>query len=239
MKNLIILITLLTTAPPAFADEQALRYRGQYTFGHEVNTFCPAINSQCYWLSPETAQQQRQLLKQLATNNTSKAYEAICIVVEGRINRDPEAKNSIGFAAEYDGLFTVNTIFGLCSKTSIVTHGDLQHHRWILESINGNKIEAEKLDNKIPEIDFGEQMTVTGNTGCNRFSGQATLQGDQFVIGLMNSTMMFCTAPQNDLERILKQVLGSESKITLDDKNNLVLETGDTRLEYRLKDWVR
>jgi heat shock protein HslJ len=239
LKNLIILITLLTTAAHTFAGEQALRYRGQYTFGHEVNTFCPAINSQCYWLSPETARQQRQLLKQLATNNTDKAYESICVVPEGKINRDPEAKNSIGFAAGYDGLFTVNTIFGLCSKTGIVTHGDLQHHRWILESINGNKIEAEKLDNKIPEIDFGEQMTVSGNTGCNKFSGKAILQGDRFVIKPMNATMMFCTTPQNDLELKLKQVLGSEAKITLDDKNKLILEAGDTRLEYRLKDWVQ
>jgi len=239
LRNLIILIALLTTASSTFAGEQALRYRGQYTFGHEVNTFCPSINSQCYWLSPETARQQRQLLQQLVANNTSKAYQSICVVVEGKINRDPEAKNSIGFAAGYDGLFTVNTIFGLCSKTGIVTHGDLQHHRWILESINGNKIEAEKLDNKIPEIDFGEQMTVSGNTGCNKFSGKATLQGDQFVISPMNSTMMFCTAPQNDLELTLKQVLGSKAKITLDDKKKLILEAGDTRLEYRLKDWVR
>ena len=160
-------------------------------------------------------------------------------MLEGKINRDPEAKNSIGFAAGYDGLFTVNTVFGLCSNTRIVTHGDLQHHRWILESINGNRIEAKKLENKVPEIDFGEQMTVSGNTGCNRFSGKATLQGDQFVISLMQSTMMLCTAPQNDLELKLKQVLGSEAKITLDDKNKLILEAGDTRLEYRLKDWVR
>ncbi len=239
MRNLILLITLLTTATPTYADEQPLRYRGQYTFGHEVNTFCPAINSQCYWISPETALQQRQLLKQLVVNNTSKAYQAICIVVKGKINRDPEAKNSIGFAARYDGLFTVNNIFGLCSKTSIVTHGDLQHHRWILESINGKKIEAKKLDNRIPEMDFGEQMTVTGNTGCNKFSGQVTLQDDQFVIGPMKSTMMFCTASQNELELKLKQVLGSESKISIDDKKNLILEAGDTRLTYRLNDWVR
>ena len=239
MRNLIILITLLTSATPTFADEQPLRYRGHYTFGHEVNTFCPAINSQCYWISPETALQQRQLLKQLAASNTSKAYQAICVVLEGKINRDPEAKNSIGFAASYDGLFTVSNIFGLCSKTSIVTHGDLQHHRWRLESINHNKIEAEKLDGEIPEIDFGEQMTVTGNTGCNRFSGQATLQDDQFVIGPMKTTMMFCTASQNQLELKLKQVLGSKSKITIDDKKSLILEAGDTRLAYRLYDWIR
>jgi heat shock protein HslJ len=239
LKNLIILLTLLSTAIPAFADEQPLRYRGYYTFGHKVNTFCPAINSQCYWISPETTLQQHQLLKQLVANNTSKANQAICIVVAGKINRDPEAKNSIGFAAEYDGLFTVTNIFGLCSKTSIVTHGDLQHHRWILESINGNKIDAEKMDNTIPEIDFGEQMTVSGNTGCNRFSGLATLQDDQFVIGPMKSTMMFCTAWQNEIELKLKQVLSSKSKITIDDKKSLILEAGDTRLSYRLNDWVR
>jgi len=239
LKNLIILITLLTTAAHTFADEQALRYRGQYTFGHEVNTFCPAINSQCYWLSPETTWQKRQLLEQLAANNTDKAYESICVVVEGKINRDAEAKNSIGFAAGYDGLFTVNNLFGLCSKTGIVTHGDLQHHRWILASINGTRINAEKLDNKIPEIDFGEQMTVTGNTGCNKFSGKATLQGDQFIISPMSATMMFCTAPQNDLELKLIQVLGSESKITLDDNNKLILDTGNTQLEYHLKDWIQ
>jgi heat shock protein HslJ len=238
LRNFIILITLLISVPPTFADEQTLRYRGQYTFGHEVNTFCPAVNSQCYWLSPDTDQQQRQLLKQLAVENTSKAYQAICVVVEGKINRDPEAKNSIGFAVEYDGLFTVNHIFGLCSKTSIVTHGDLQHHRWILESINGIKIEAEKLDNRIPEIDFGEQMTLTGNTGCITFSAQATLQGDKMVIRSMKSTMMFCAPQQNELELKLLQVLGSESKITIDDKKNLILEADDTRLEFRLKDWV-
>lgn len=239
MRNIIILITLLTITTPAFADELPLRYRGQYTFGHEVNSFCPSINSQCYWISPETALPQRQLLKQLAANNTSKPYQAICVVVEGKINRDPEAKNSIGFAAKYDGLFTVNKIFGLCSKTSIVSHGDLQHHRWMLESINGEKIEAEELDQEIPEIDFGEQMTVTGNTGCNRFSGHAILHDDKFAIVSMRSTMMFCTAPKNEMELKLQQVLGYESRITIDDKNNLILEAGGTRLVYRLNDWVR
>lgn len=210
-----------------------------YAFGHELNTFCPTINSQCYWISPETTLQQHLLLKQIVANNTSKPYQAICLVVEGKINRDPEAKNNIGFAAEYDGLFTVNHIFGLCSKTSLVTHGDLQHHRWILESVNDVKVEAVKLDTGIPEIDFGEQMTVTGNTGCNRFSGLATLRDDKFVIVSMKSTMVFCTASQYQMDLKLQQVLGRESKITIDDKKRLILETGDTRLVYRLNDWVQ
>jgi heat shock protein HslJ len=223
---------------PAFAEDNPVRYRGLYTYGHEVNTFCPAINSQCYWLSPNTASLQREQLKQLSQDNTSKPYQAICVVVEGKINRNATARNNIGFAASYDGLITVSRVFDLCNKTSIVTQGDLQHHRWVLESINGSKINTEEFDNIIPELDFGEQMMVSGNTGCNKFRGQASLQGENFVIGLMQSTLMLCSPRQNELETQLKQVLGSESKITIVKEDRLVLKTGDIILAYRLKDWV-
>ena len=81
-------------------------------------------------------------------------------------------------------------------------------------------------------------MTVSGNTGCNKFHGQARLQGENFVIDLMQSTMMLCSPPQNELETQLKQVHGSHSKITVDNKKRLILKTGDTLLEYQLKDWT-
>ena len=74
---------LLTITVSAFAGNKTLRYRGQYTLGHEVNIFCPAINSQCYWLSPETNAQIRLQLKQLIAYNTNKTYQDICLVVEG------------------------------------------------------------------------------------------------------------------------------------------------------------
>ncbi|MCG6939359.1 MAG: META domain-containing protein [Gammaproteobacteria bacterium] len=238
MTQLITSIILLALSLPAFAEDNSIRYRGQYTYGHEVNTFCPSINSQCYWLSPDTAPSQREQLRQLSQDNTSKPYQAICVVVEGRINRDPAARNNIGFATRYDGLFTVFRVFNLCNKTSIVTQGDLQHHRWLLESINGSKIDAEELDYKIPELDFGEQMTVSGNTGCNKFRGQAGLQDENFAIDPMQFTMMRCSPQQNVLESLLKQVLDSDSKITIDYKKRLLLKAGDTLLEYRLKDWV-
>jgi hypothetical protein len=41
------------------ADTAAVRYRGEYTLGHEVHTFCPEINAECYWLSPKTDAQTR------------------------------------------------------------------------------------------------------------------------------------------------------------------------------------
>jgi len=73
-----------------------------------------------------------------------------------------------------------------------VTQGDLQHHRWVLESINGTKIDAAKLDNRIPELEIGEQMMASGHSGCNRFQGKAVLREDRFIIDRVASTRMIC-----------------------------------------------
>jgi len=223
---------------PVCASEQLTRYRGSYSFGHEVNSFCPEISSQCYWLSPDTTQQQRNQLRQLVEKNTDKAYEAICVVVEGQINRDPAAKAAIGFAADYDGLFTVSKLYGLCDKPRVVTQGDLQHHRWVLERVNGKKIDALMLNNVIPELQIGEKMMASGNSGCNRFFGKAELREDHFIIEKAATTRMMCPPEQNEMEKLFLQLLGQESKITIDADRNLFLETDETQLKFRLEDWV-
>ena len=63
MPTLLVFL-ILGYVLPSYADEQALRYRGEYTYGHEVNTFCPKINSQCYWLNPTTSEEIRLQLRQ-------------------------------------------------------------------------------------------------------------------------------------------------------------------------------
>ncbi len=234
-----LLLTLLISGLliPGVTSAESIRYRGQYTVGHEVNSFCPEINSQCYWLSPETKPEIRQQLQKMVLANTSKPYETICIVVEGDINRNSNDKNHIGFADSYDGLFSVEKIFGLCDDGKIVTQGDLQHHRWVLESINNAKVNQKTL-HKIPELDFGEQMTVSGNTGCNDFSGHAILEDKYFYISGMLSTEMFCSGPQSGIEFLLKNVLTHHAEIIIEQKRILILREGDNQLMYRLKDWV-
>jgi heat shock protein HslJ len=239
LKSLVVFIFGIILTLPACASGQATRYRGSYSLGHEVNIFCPEINSQCYWLSPDTTQQQRTLLKQLIEENTEKAYQAICVVVEGKINRDPGAKQSIGFAIDYDGLFTVSRVYGLCDKPRIVTEGDLQHHRWVLETMNGEALDAIKLNNVIPELEIGEQMMASGNAGCNRFFGQASLHEDRFVIEKAATTRMMCPPAQNDMEWLILQLLGQESTISIDVDRNLFLKTDETYLKFRLEDRVQ
>ena len=149
----VAIVTLLASAVRA----EPIRYRGEYTYGHEVNIFCPAINSQCYWLSGDTPDEVRYALQTLAAQNTSKPYQPNCVVIEAEIERDTKRD---GFAADYDGLVTVMKSYGRCDETGIITQGDLRHHRWVLESINGEALDADELDGKIPDLDFGERIII-------------------------------------------------------------------------------
>jgi len=124
------------------------------------------------------------------------------------------------------------------SPTDMITASDLQHHRWILESINGEPISTGDDGGMIPELDFGEQMHVSGNTGCNRMSGKAVLRDGAFLIPNMATTRRMCAPPQNELELTMQKVLGNESDISIDEYKNLILTTDDVVLQFRLRDWV-
>ena len=121
---------------------------------------------------------------------------------------------------------------------SDVSAENLQHHRWVLESIDGKPPPAISGKGKIPELDFGEQMTVSGNLGCNQFNGTAVLRDGFFLIEAMATTRMMCPPPFGDIELELQTVLGSESTLSLDAEKNLTLIYADTTLLFRLEDWV-
>ena len=133
---------------------------------------------------------------------------------------------------------TIGAVARADSPTAIVTASDLQHHRWILESINGEPISIGDDDGMIPELDFGEQMHVSGNTGCNQMSGKAELRDGAFLTLIMAVTRRMCAPPRDELERAVQKVLGVESSISIDENKNLILSTDDIVLRFRLRDWV-
>ncbi|MBK9698322.1 MAG: META domain-containing protein [Propionibacteriaceae bacterium] len=46
-----------------------------------------------------------------------------------------------------------------------------------------------------PIVDFGGDLTVSGTTGCNRFTGGYTTSGSALAVGQVAMTMMACTGP--------------------------------------------
>jgi len=233
--GLVLAASLGLTVSWQSANSEPIRYRGSYTLGHEVNVFCPEMNTQCYWLSSQTPEAARESLAGISRANTREPYDSQCVVVEAEIDKDVDRA---GFAADYDGLITVTSVYGLCAGTNLVTPFDLQHHRWLLERVNDEMLVAPVIDAVVPELDFGEQLHVSGNTGCNRFSGLALLRGDTIQIERMTSTAMTCSPALNNLEQMVNGVLGAPATIRLTADRELILATATVTLQYRLRDWV-
>ncbi|MGW6783069.1 META domain-containing protein [Streptomyces sp. NPDC054987] len=52
-------------------------------------------------------------------------------------------------------------------------------------------------------------LSVSGSLGCNRFSAQATRDGDRLTFGPLTTTRMACEGPAGEVERKLTEVFAS------------------------------
>ncbi|RXJ74954.1 heat-shock protein HslJ [Veronia nyctiphanis] len=120
--------------------------------------------------------------------------------------------------------------------TMDVTKTNLQHHHWILTKVNGEPVKV--VEGFLPPtLEIGEEFTANGHSGCNRYFGQAELEGDQFRVQGMGSTMMACPEPSMELEQLVTDVLSGWSKVTLTE-NAIMLNGNANNLEFKLQDWV-
>jgi len=215
---------------------------GFYRYGHEVNSVCMGEPEACYWLV-DTPDEMRQRLKQQVAGKPP--YTPVCLKLIAELSHE----KADGFGLDYDGGIRVVQLLGGCEsvKETAISLQDLQHHRFVLERINDMTLmqyaqalgfaEAEPL-RKIPELDFGEQGFVSGNTGCNQIRGQASVTDNTLRLGPLASTRMYCAGFSGELElQLLRHYDGSLAIMRVGQW--LVLQAGTTKLEYKLKDWVQ
>lgn len=225
---LLLLMTVSAVSCNSSADRQ--RYRGDYTLGHEVNTFCPQISSRCYWLDPDTDGRVRDRLEQIFRDKSPGLYQPVCVIITGNIDRDSERT---GFAVDTDGLITVTRVHGECNSSRIVTQGDLQHHRWVLRMLDYRPIRQKEWP-VLPVLDFGERLFVEGGDGCRKFNGFAKLTGDRIEFNGFEFEHSRCGADHSD--RGLFSIAGAW-EIGVEDSQYLILENAESRLIFERDDW--
>ncbi|MBT8127247.1 MAG: META domain-containing protein [Gammaproteobacteria bacterium] len=221
---------IVVTSFGCAADPAGIRYRGGYTLGHEVNTFCPEINSECYWLSSETTAQARHQLKTIYQQKTTGLYQPVCVIIQGEIDKTSQR---MGFARDMDGLVTISHVYGDCDTSRTVSHGDLQHHRWVL-------IKRDNQPTKIddwpvpPVLDFGEKLFVEGGNGCRSFNGFAKLVGDKLVFDQLEFGDVQCDT--GDAAFGLYSI-GGAWKVRIEASQQLILESTSSTLTFKQDDW--
>jgi heat shock protein HslJ len=104
----------------------------------------------------------------------------------------------------------------LSACASQTTSPNLSGTSWALVSY-GNK------DNQTPDapgiqmsLIFGADGQVSGNLGCNGFSGNYEVKGGKLVFGLLASTLMACPEPQMTQEGSAFQVLTGTVRVFVD-----------------------
>lgn len=116
-----------------------------------------------------------------------------------------------------------------------VSREQLQHHRFVLESVDGQPVAATPQP---AELSFGEKMTISGKM-CNRFTGQATLSDGELKAKGLAMTRMLCTDSQlNALDTLFSTLLEQGAQVDLT-ANQLTLATAEHTLSYKLADVVQ
>ncbi|QLM08321.1 heat shock protein HslJ [Escherichia fergusonii] len=115
-----------------------------------------------------------------------------------------------------------------------VNRDQLQHHRFVLESVNGKPVTGETTQ---PELSFGENMTVSGSM-CNHFTGKGKLSDGELRVKDLAMTRKMCTNPQlNELDKTISQMLSNGAQVDLT-ANQLTLATAEHTLMFKLADLV-
>lgn len=230
MQKPLLLLLMLVNAVACTSVADSQRYRGNYTLGHEVNTFCPEINSHCYWLSPDTDKKIRNQLKHIYQEKSPGLYKPVCVVVTGEIDRESKR---MGFAVDTDGLLTITQVFGDCDSSKVVTQGDLQHHRWVLITIDNKPINNKDWP-VLPVLDFGERLFVEGGDGCQQFIGFAKLSGDQIAFDEFGFNKNQCETDHSP--RRLFSIAGVW-RVSITETQYLILEKTESTLMFKRDDW--
>lgn len=117
------------------------------------------------------------------------------------------------------------------SKVSVRPE-QLQHHRFVLESVNGHAVNS---GDKLLELSFGENMHVYGNM-CNQFMGDGTLSLGELKVKKLAMTGRLCSDAQlNTLDATVSKMLRNGAQVDLTE-NQLTLATASDSLVYKLAD---
>lgn len=132
-------------------------------------------------------------------------------------------------------LIVTSLALASCAQPALqksLTVQDLDNHRFVLHSVNGTPFIA-KEERHRPELNFGDKLHISGAM-CNRFFGQATLQGDQLKAEGLAMTRMMCSDPQlNALDNQIGQMLSTGAHVSLKG-TELTLKSDQHSLTYTL-----
>jgi heat shock protein HslJ len=100
---------------------------------------------------------------------------------------------------------------------------------WDAVSVNnGKQAMVSLLIGSAIDAEFGEDGTISGSAGCNRYNGPFETEGKQITIGPLASTMMACIEPEGVAEQEAAYLAALENATVYELRGtNLTLRDGE------------
>ena len=100
---------------------------------------------------------------------------------------------------------------------------------WLAEDIDGKGV----IDNLQTTMKLSREGTLSGNAGCNSYSGTPEFDGDVIAVGPMAMTRMACSPAVNEQERRFLDALGETKSYRIEDERLYFLDgQGETLIRF-------
>lgn len=106
-------------------------------------------------------------------------------------------------------------------------------HKWQLQSVRGQWVDATQYGNGLPFANFTTENKVMGNGGCNSFSGSFNINNEGGInVSRLVSTKMACNKG-NDKETEFLTTLEKANQVKIDKDKLTLLEGVEEILVFR------
>jgi len=120
-------------------------------------------------------------------------------------------------------------LFALCLVLSACSAEDATASligSWNLTAYGSANAPTPVVPNSQAQLTFDDNGIVSGNSGCNGFSGGYMVQSDQITFNEIISTLMACDSPLMEQEEAVFQVITETASFKVDG-NTLTLTNND------------
>jgi putative lipoprotein len=108
------------------------------------------------------------------------------------------------------------------------TKTNLDRTSWVLVSYGRVGKQTQSAPGIQTSLIFAADGQVSGNLGCNGFSGNYDGKGDKLVFGSLASTLMACPEPQMTQESIAFQVLAGTVQFVMEGDSLTIYDASGT-----------
>lgn len=144
-----------------------------------------------------------------------------CVAPEGIMEQEQQYLTALQSAATFElngGILTIRNAEGATQVVAIpYTPPALAGSSWDVVNVNNGKQAVVTLvpDSKIT-LNFGADGQVSGNSGCNTYSGSYEANGDKLKVGPLASTRMFCESPAGAMDQEQQYLTALQNAATFD-----------------------